>query len=209
MGGHVEQGASGSGGGHFLPTQPIDAQAVVRYSVRPLNLPHTPFPLTVGHWPPAPSHPIPPTPTPAPQVDAGVAEELVFGDPEAPRFVYWEGRLRPTPSGLDALTFDLMSFLGKIRAGLGAIGLKAPAPEGVEESVEQFIRRNLGDEVFYRLIEPFCRCGVARAESAWVYGMWCGLCGGEEWGGVGWGGVGWGEWGGVGWSVAHVAEPGG
>jgi len=25
-----------------------------------------------------------------------------------------------------------------------------------EESVEQFIRRNLGDEVFERLIEPFC-----------------------------------------------------
>lgn len=27
---------------------------------------------------------------------------------------------------------------------------------GTEESVEQFIRRNLGDEVFERLIEPFC-----------------------------------------------------
>jgi oxygen-dependent protoporphyrinogen oxidase len=27
---------------------------------------------------------------------------------------------------------------------------------GYEESVEQFIRRNLGDEVFERLIEPFC-----------------------------------------------------
>ncbi|CAG9460956.1 unnamed protein product [Pedinophyceae sp. YPF-701] len=88
-------------------------------------------------------------------VDAGIEKDLVFGDPKAPRFVFWEGRLRPTPSGPDALTFDLMSFPGKIRAGLGAIGLKAPAPAG-EESVEQFIRRNLGDEVFYRLIEPFC-----------------------------------------------------
>lgn len=88
-------------------------------------------------------------------VDAGVVDQLALGDPTAPRFVYWEGRLRPTPSGLDALTFDLMSFLGKIRAGLGALGVKSPMPD-YEETVEQFVRRNLGDEVFYRLIEPFC-----------------------------------------------------
>lgn len=62
----------------------------------------------------------PPTPT---QVDAGVEKDLVFGDPNAPRFVFWEGKLRPVPSGLDAFTFDLMSIVGKIRAGLGAIGL--------------------------------------------------------------------------------------
>lgn len=88
-------------------------------------------------------------------VDAGITDELVLGDPTAPRFVYWEGRLRPTPSGPDVLTFDLMSILGKIRAGLGALGIKESMPEK-EESVEQFVRRNLGDEVFYRLIEPFC-----------------------------------------------------
>lgn len=79
----------------------------------------------------------------------------MFGDPKAPRFVYWEGRLRPTPSGPDVLTFDLMSPLGKIRAGLGAVGIR-PGPPGREETVEEFVRRNLGDEVFYRLIEPFC-----------------------------------------------------
>jgi oxygen-dependent protoporphyrinogen oxidase len=88
-------------------------------------------------------------------VDANIVDELVLGDPKAPRFVYWEGRLRPTPSGPDVLTFDLMSIFGKIRAGLGAIGIKSPMPE-YEETVEQFVRRNLGDEVFYRLIEPFC-----------------------------------------------------
>ncbi len=37
--------------------------------------------------------------------------------------MYWEKKLRPVPSGLDAFTFDLMSIGGKIRAGLGAIGL--------------------------------------------------------------------------------------
>lgn len=89
-------------------------------------------------------------------VDAGVADQLVFGDPKAPRFVWWEGKLRPTPSGPDVVTFDLMSFPGKIRAGLGAAGLwKAPMP-AEEESVEKFVRRNLGAEVFERLIEPFC-----------------------------------------------------
>jgi hypothetical protein len=38
--------------------------------------------------------------------------------------------------------FDLMSIIGKIRAGLGAMGLR-PGPPGQEESVEQFVRRNL------------------------------------------------------------------
>lgn len=105
--------------------------------------------------------------------------------------------LHPTPSphtppGLDALTFDLMSIFGKIRAGLGAMGFKAPLPGApcmpgwggeqvgrpchpptyptlptantspclphaeYEETVEQYVRRNLGDEPFERLIEPFC-----------------------------------------------------
>lgn len=58
-----------------------------------------------------------------PQVDAGVDKELVFGDPTAPRFVFWQNKLRATPSGPDVLTFDLLSIWGKIRAGLGAIGL--------------------------------------------------------------------------------------
>ena len=35
-----------------------------------------------------------------------------------------------------------MSILGKIRAGLGAMGLRPSAPD-YEESVEQFVRRNL------------------------------------------------------------------
>ncbi|KAL2897482.1 Protoporphyrinogen oxidase 1 chloroplastic [Bienertia sinuspersici] len=96
-------------------------------------------------------------------VDSGLKDDLVLGDPNAPRFVLWNGKLRPVPSKLTDLPFfDLMSFPGKIRAGLGALGLRPSPPvsshsfPGHEESVEDFVRRNLGDEVFERLIEPFC-----------------------------------------------------
>nr|ABD52324.1 plastid protoporphyrinogen oxidase [Amaranthus tuberculatus] len=89
-------------------------------------------------------------------VDSGLKDDLVLGDPNAPRFVLWNGKLRPVPSKpTDLPFFDLMSFPGKIRAGLGALGLRPPPPS-YEESVEEFVRRNLGDEVFERLIEPFC-----------------------------------------------------
>ena len=57
-----------------------------------------------------------------------MADQLVLGDPKAPRFVLWNGELLPTPSGPDVLTFRLLSLWGKIRAGLGAIGIKKPLP---------------------------------------------------------------------------------
>ena len=142
------------------------------------------------------------------QRECGLGNELVFGDPKAPRFVLWKGKLRPVPTGPGSLlTSDLLSTRGKLRAALGALGVRdkppgeasishrsgaeagktctatvsralalfsAPAecaelpkaPQalqrqpstsaGHEESVEQFVRRNLGAEVFERLVEPFC-----------------------------------------------------
>ena len=39
--------------------------------------------------------------------------------------------------------------------GIGAIGIRPPAPDR-EESVKEFVSRNLGSEAFERLIEPFC-----------------------------------------------------
>ncbi|KEH43181.1 putative protoporphyrinogen oxidase [Medicago truncatula] len=89
-------------------------------------------------------------------VDSGLKDDLVLGDPDAPRFVLWNGKLRPVPGKpTDLPFFDLMSIGGKIRAGFGALGIRPPPP-GHEESVEEFVRRNLGAEVFERLIEPFC-----------------------------------------------------
>ncbi|RZC22809.1 Protoporphyrinogen oxidase 1, chloroplastic [Glycine soja] len=84
-------------------------------------------------------------------VDSGLKDQLVLGDPDAPRFVLWNGKLRPVPGKpTDLPFFDLMSIGGKIRAGFGVLG------DGVMRKVEEFVRRNLGDDVFERLIEPFC-----------------------------------------------------
>ena len=65
------------------------------------------------------------------QVDAGLDKKLVLGDPKAPRFVFWNKKLRPTPSGPDVLTFDLLSIWGKLRAGIGAVGIKQKPPGGI------------------------------------------------------------------------------
>ncbi|KAF9619554.1 hypothetical protein IFM89_007381 [Coptis chinensis] len=102
-------------------------------------------------------------------VDCGLKDNLVFGDPDAPRFVLWGGKLRPVPSKpTDLPFFDLMSFPGKLRAGFGALGIRPPSP-GHEESVEEFVRRNLGDEVFERLIEPFCSGSEMKGEQVLVH----------------------------------------
>lgn len=71
--------------------------------------------------------------------------------------MFWEKKLRATPSSpLTAVFGDFLSFPGKIRAGLGAVGLFNAPPPGKEENVKEFISRNLGPEVYFRLIEPFC-----------------------------------------------------
>ncbi|MED6167994.1 Protoporphyrinogen oxidase 1, chloroplastic [Stylosanthes scabra] len=91
-------------------------------------------------------------------VECGLEDELVLGDPNAPRFVLWNGKLRAVPSKpFDLPFFDLMSFGGKFRAAFGALGIRPhPPPPGHEESVQEFVCRNLGEEVFERLVEPFC-----------------------------------------------------
>eukprot|EP01031_Cornospumella_fuschlensis_P034842 gene34842-42194_t len=87
--------------------------------------------------------------------DLGMIDELVLADPTLPRFVFWEGKLFALPGGIgDLVNFNLISWPGKIRAGLGALGLVSPPP-AQEESVQDWVTRHLGAEVFDKVIDPF------------------------------------------------------
>lgn len=87
--------------------------------------------------------------------DVGLQNDIMLADPSSYRFVWWEGALRALPATpADAVFGDFLSLPGKIRAGLGAIGIKDPMP-AQEESVKDFVTRNLGEEAFQRLIDPF------------------------------------------------------
>ncbi|MDX1977552.1 MAG: protoporphyrinogen oxidase [Pseudanabaenaceae cyanobacterium bins.68] len=88
-------------------------------------------------------------------VDLGLTEQLVLADRRLPRYIYWTGQLLPVPmSPQDALATPLLSGLSKLRAALGALGFVRPA-NAQEESIDQFVRRQLGAEVAERLVAPF------------------------------------------------------
>lgn len=98
-----------------------------------------------------------------------MADQLVLGDPTAPRFVYWDRKLRPTPSGPDALTFDLMSIGGKIRAGLGALGFKAPMPGACWRLPHPFRCCLRAGQPSPTLGPCQRRSGASRAAVAWLW----------------------------------------
>lgn len=89
-------------------------------------------------------------------VDVGLRDELIFADRGLPRYVYWQGKLRPVPmSPPKAVTSQLLSPLGKLRALTGALGLVPPQVASQEETVADFFTRHLGSEVAQRLVSPF------------------------------------------------------
>jgi oxygen-dependent protoporphyrinogen oxidase len=86
--------------------------------------------------------------------ELGITEELVEGDPKAPAYVYFGGRLHTVPSGPGAFfRSKLLSLPGKLRI------LKEPfiavRREDSEESVASFARRRIGREAAERMVAPF------------------------------------------------------
>jgi oxygen-dependent protoporphyrinogen oxidase len=107
--------------------------------------------------------------------ELGIADQLVFADESLPPWVNHNGKLHPLPKGLGskgaqgqlelvfgrngvmkfALAGDLLSWPGRIRAGIGAFLGHFPPPEGKEETIREWVERILGEEVYLRCIDPF------------------------------------------------------
>lgn len=115
--------------------------------------------------------------------ELGIDDQLVFADESLPPWVNHDGRLHPLPKGLGGkgpkgqleLVFGrngvlkfgllgrLLSWPGKFRAAIGAFVGHAPPPDddddgngnGKEETIEEWVTRILGEEVFLRCVDPF------------------------------------------------------
>jgi len=107
--------------------------------------------------------------------ELGIDDQLVFADESLPPWVNHNGKLHPLPKGLGgkgpkgqlelvfgrngvlkfALFGELLSWPGRIKAGIGSFLGHSPAPEGKDETIREWITRILGEEVFLRCIDPF------------------------------------------------------
>eukprot|EP00934_Nitzschia_sp_Nitz4_P006976 Nitzschia sp. Nitz4//scaffold194_size40385//5781//7469//NITZ4_007525-RA/size40385-processed-gene-0.1-mRNA-1//1//CDS//3329540319//6966//frame0 len=106
--------------------------------------------------------------------DLGISDQLVFADESLPPWVNHHGKLHPLPKGKGskgaqgqyellfgsngvlkfALFGDLLSWPGKIRAGIGAfLGHPSP-PKDKDETVREWVSRILGEEVLLRCFDP-------------------------------------------------------
>ena len=86
--------------------------------------------------------------------ELGILEELVEGNPKAPAYVYFKGRLHAVPSGPGSfIRSDLLSPAGKLRV-LKELFVPRRGHR-TEESVAAFARRRIGDEAAERLVAPF------------------------------------------------------
>ena len=108
--------------------------------------------------------------------ELGIQDDLVFADESLPPWVNHGGKIHPLPKGNGgkgprgqlelllgpngiakfAIAGDLLSWPGKVRAGVGAfLGHPPPPPDGREETIKEWVIRILGDKVFYCIIDPF------------------------------------------------------
>ena len=107
--------------------------------------------------------------------ELGIDDQLVFADEALPPWVNHNGKLHSLPKGQGgrgaagqfelvfgpngvlkfALLGELLSWPGKIRAGIGAFLGHAPPPPHKEETIREWVTRILGEEVFLRCIDPF------------------------------------------------------
>ncbi len=107
--------------------------------------------------------------------ELGIDDQLVFANESLPPWVNHNGKLHPLPKGQGgkgpkgqlelvfgpngvlkfALAGELLSWPGKIRAGIGAFVGHLPPPEDKEENIREWVTRILGEEVFLRCIDPF------------------------------------------------------
>lgn len=107
--------------------------------------------------------------------ELGISDQLVFASERLPPWVNHNGKLHPLPKGNGgkgvqgqlelvfgsngvlkfALLGELLSWPGKIRAGIGALLGHEPPPEGKDETIREWVTRILGEEVFLRCIDPF------------------------------------------------------
>lgn len=86
--------------------------------------------------------------------EVGLMGEVAEGDPKAPAYVYFAGKLHAVPSSAGAfIRSGLLSLSGKLRI------LKEPLVparrSGEEESVAAFARRRIGREAAERMVAPF------------------------------------------------------
>jgi len=107
--------------------------------------------------------------------ELSIDDQLVFADESLPPWVYHNGKIHPLPKGQGGkgpkgqlelvfgpngvlkfgLTGELLSWPGKIRAGIGALLGHSAAPPNKDETIREWVTRTLGEEVFLRCIDPF------------------------------------------------------
>jgi oxygen-dependent protoporphyrinogen oxidase len=86
--------------------------------------------------------------------ELGIEEELIYGAPRAPRYLFHGGRLVPAPMGPGSLLkTPLLSKRAKLRV-LGEPFARRPRDEA-EATIEAFITRRLGREVHDVLVSAF------------------------------------------------------